>query len=159
MGGVSLGIEIVSFYAVPPVCSSTQRMNASLGITMWLPMRSAGKSGSCISSYPLDGETPSTFATVSALQIFSPHFTSPPRTGSLFTQTTNVSDSIRLATSILRCASNWKQKRPSAGLWNHHRHIRKQTSLISEVFDEAARRYRAAVQRRDTCVYLRRLQL
>ena len=29
---------------------------------------STGKSGSCINSYPLDGETPSTFATVAAFR-------------------------------------------------------------------------------------------
>ena len=33
-----------------------------------LPTLSTGKSVSCISSYPLDGDTPSTFATVSALR-------------------------------------------------------------------------------------------
>ena len=41
--------------------------------------------------------------------------TPPPRTRSLFTQTANVSGGIRPVTSILRCASNWKQKKLLSG--------------------------------------------
>src|SRR5699024_5630245 len=48
----------------PPVCSFTHWMNCSLGTTIRLPTRSIGKPGSCINSYPDDGEMQSTFATV-----------------------------------------------------------------------------------------------
>src|SRR5699024_10511024 len=62
-------VPIISVLHVPPpVCSFTHWMNCSLGTTILLPMRSTGKPGSCISSYPLDGETPNTFATVSELR-------------------------------------------------------------------------------------------
>lgn len=50
-------------------------------------------------------------------------------------------------------------KKPSTGLWNHHRHLWKQTPFVSTVLGPTARRYQAAVRRRDACVYLRRLQL
>ena len=58
-----------------PVCSCTQRMNCSLGTTIRLPTFSTGKPGSCISSYPLDGDTPSTCASSSQAlyHSFPPH--------------------------------------------------------------------------------------
>ena len=46
-----------------PVCSCTQRINCSFGTTIRLPTFSTGKPGSCINSYPLDGDTPRTSAT------------------------------------------------------------------------------------------------
>ena len=39
-----------ALHRAPPVCRSTQRQNFSLGTTMRLPMRRAGKPSSCISS-------------------------------------------------------------------------------------------------------------
>ena len=58
-----------------PVCSWTQRMNCSFGTTIRLPTFSTGKPGSCISSYPLDGDTPSTCASSSQAlyHSFPPH--------------------------------------------------------------------------------------
>ena len=55
-------------HALPPVCSDTHRMNCSLGTTMRFPIFSVGNPSSCINSYPLLGDTPNTFATVSAFR-------------------------------------------------------------------------------------------
>ena len=52
----------------PFVWAFTHWMNCSRGTTMRLPTRSVGKSASCISSYPLATDTPSTCATVLALR-------------------------------------------------------------------------------------------
>lgn len=60
--------EQVVFHLPPPVFRSTQAMNLSLGTTIRFPIRSDGKSFSWSNSYPLDGDTPSTFATVCALR-------------------------------------------------------------------------------------------
>ena len=51
----------------PSAWTDTHAMNFSLDTTIRLPTRTTGKSGWCISSYALEMETPSAFATVSAL--------------------------------------------------------------------------------------------
>ena len=65
---ITLGPLLVLQSAPPWVCLDTHTTNFSLGTTILLPTFRIGKSGSCISSYPLDGETPSTFATVAAFR-------------------------------------------------------------------------------------------
>ena len=44
------GFPALEHQASPPVCTSTHRQNFSLGTTMRLPIHSAGKPVSCMSS-------------------------------------------------------------------------------------------------------------
>ena len=66
--GVTLTGEAEHQPPPPFAWAFTHWMNCSLGTTMRLPTRNVGKFGSCISSYPLDADTPSTCATIFALR-------------------------------------------------------------------------------------------
>ncbi len=53
---------------LPSVCRSTHSRNFSFGTTMRFPIRREGNPFSCISSYPLEGDTPNALATISAFR-------------------------------------------------------------------------------------------
>ena len=59
---------LLELHIAPPVSSSIHWMHFSFGTTMRLPTRSTGESSWCISSYPLDGDVPGTFASLWFLQ-------------------------------------------------------------------------------------------